>query len=98
MGGAFAPEGLARASEFFGRAEYPRTAEESADFYYRENLSKGYTTGGPGDILRGVESESAFGLLESFVVLYEVTAKEHCLPARGNAPITAAAGLKQAIF
>ncbi len=77
--GGIVPAGLARAYEFFGRPEYLQVAEESAEFYYCEHLSKGYTTGGPGEILQCVDSESGFGLLESFVVLYEVTGKEKWL-------------------
>lgn len=71
-----APAGLARASVFFGAPEYLETAEAAADHYYNEFLLRGYTSGGPGEILQGVDSESAFGLLESFVVLYEVTGKD----------------------
>ena len=33
----------------------------------------GYTTGGPGEILSAPDQESAFGLFESFMALYEVT-------------------------
>lgn len=54
-------------------------AEQSAEMFYREFAVKGYTTGGPGDILQCPDSESAFALLESFVTLYEVTNKEKWL-------------------
>lgn len=77
--GGIAPAGLAKASEFFGEPAYLTVAEESAEAYYREHLCKGYTTGGPGEILQCVDSESGFGLLESFVTLYEVTGKEKWL-------------------
>lgn len=81
-----APAGLAEAYRFFGDSEYLRTAEESAEYYYRTSLNKGYTTGGPGEMLQCVDSESAFGLLESYVVLYEVTgAKKWLEYARENA-------------
>ena len=60
--------------------------EESAEYYYKTSLSKGYTTGGPGEILQGVDSESAFGLLESYVTLYDVTGNEKWLEyAKENA-------------
>ncbi|MBP3704130.1 MAG: hypothetical protein J6I98_01225 [Clostridia bacterium] len=76
---SMAPAGLAEASRFFHEPEYLRVAEESAE-YFRENyLSRGYTTGGPGEILQNVDSESAFGLLESYVVLYDVTRNEKWL-------------------
>lgn len=77
--GGIAPAGLAKAWEFFGEPAYLTVAEESAEAYYREHLCKGYTTGGPGEILQCVDSESGFGLLESFVTLYEVTGKEKWL-------------------
>ena len=54
-------------------------AKEGARYFYRNYLSKGYTTGGPGEMLQCVDSESAFGLLESFVVLYEVTGEDEWL-------------------
>jgi len=74
-----APAALAKAYTFFGEEIYLQTAEESAEMFYREHLCKGYTTGGPGEILQGVDSESGAGLLESFVALYEVTGKEKWL-------------------
>lgn len=77
--GGSAPAGLAKAYEFFDDEVYLKVAEESADMYYKEHLCKGYTTGGPGEILQGVDSESGAGLLESFVTLYEVTKKEKWL-------------------
>ncbi len=42
-----APAGLAMAYRFFGDPEYLRTAEESAEHYYRTSLSKGYATSSP---------------------------------------------------
>ena len=73
---AIAPAGLALASQYFAEPVYLKTAEESAQFYYRNFLRRGYTTGGPGEILQCPDSESAFGLLESFVVLHERTGEE----------------------
>lgn len=77
--GAIAPAGLARAYQFFRDETYLKIAQESAEYYYQTSLSKGYTTGGPGEILQCVDSESAFGLLESYVVLYEITEEEKWL-------------------
>lgn len=74
-----APAGLAKSYAFFGDQKYLETAEESAENYYQQHLRKGYTTGGPGEILQCVDSESGFGLLESFVVLYEVTGSKKWL-------------------
>lgn len=77
--GAIAPAGLVRAYQFFQDETYLRVAKESAEYFYQTSLSKGYTTGGPGEILQCVDSESAFGLLESYVVLYEITKEEKWL-------------------
>lgn len=84
--GSMIPAGLSEAYRFFGEDEYLRVAKESAERYYQDSLSKGYTTGGPGDMLQCVDSESAFGLLESFVVLYDITHEEKWLKyAKENA-------------
>lgn len=84
--GAIAPAGLAEAYRFFGNSEYLDVSEKMAEYYYKNFLSKGYTTGGPGEILQGVDSESAFGLLESYVTLYETTKDEKWLEyAKENA-------------
>ena len=37
------------------------------------DVQAGVTVGGPGEILKCPDSESAFAMLESFIVLYEVT-------------------------
>lgn len=74
-----APAGLAEAYRFFGNPDYLRVAKESARYFYQNFLSKGYTTGGPGEMLQCVDSESAFGLLESYVTLYDVTGEAEWL-------------------
>ncbi|HHY81624.1 MAG TPA: hypothetical protein GX505_02965 [Clostridiales bacterium] len=71
--GAMAPAALALASMYFNCREYLKTAEEAANYYYYEYLAKGLVNGGPGEIAQCPDSESAFALLESYVVLYEVT-------------------------
>ena len=77
--GAMACGGLARAYTFFGREEYLKTAKECARLYCDRDLLHGYTTGGPGEILQCPDSESAFALLESLVVLYETTREKEWL-------------------
>ena len=74
-----APAGLAEAYEFWGEEKYLRVAKESARLYFRRDVSKGFTSGGSGEILQGPGSESAFGLLESYGKLYEVTGEEEWL-------------------
>lgn len=77
--GAIAPAGLAEAGMYFGNKEYLEIARESGEYYYRLFLKDGCTTGGPGEILQCPDSESAFGLLESMVVLYEATKEKKWL-------------------
>ncbi len=71
--GSTAPGGLALASQYFDCDEYLEVAIASANYYYENFVRKGLTTGGPGEAMQCQDSESAFGLLESFVALYEVT-------------------------
>ena len=77
--GAIAGAGLARAYQHFGEPRYLEVAEAAMAMYYDRDAANGFTTGGPGEILQCPDSESCAGLLESLVVLYEVTKKEHWL-------------------
>lgn len=80
-----APGGLALAAKYFGKEAYLKTACESGQYFYANFVKKGYTTGGPGEILQNPDSESAFGVLESFVTLYEVTGQAEWLTAAEDA-------------
>jgi hypothetical protein len=71
--GAIVCGGLALASQTYHSPRYLQVAEAAAEKYYRDYVLKGYTTGGPGEILSAPDSESAFGLFESYTTLYEVT-------------------------
>lgn len=73
---AIAPAGLSLAWKYFGEDTYIEVAKEAAYYYYVNFVRKGYTTGGPGEICQCPDSESAFGLLESYVVLYETTGED----------------------
>lgn len=77
--GGVAPAGLVSAYRFFGEEKYLQVAKESAEMYYKRDAQNGYTTGGPGEILQCPDSESAAGLLESFVELYDETREEKWL-------------------
>ncbi len=77
--GAMAIGGLALAWKFFGEPAYLETAKCACDFYYHRDIENGVTTGGPGEILGAPDSESAFAMLESCVVLFEVTKEEKWL-------------------
>jgi len=77
--GASAIGALALASEFFGDESYRRVAVQAAEYYYKNFLSQGICNGGPGEILQGADSESIYGLLESYVVLYDLTGDDRYL-------------------
>ncbi len=80
--GALVPAGLVKYLQYFGKnEEILQIACDIAKKYYDNFTAKGYTTGGPGEILSSPDSESAFLLLESYVVLYEYTAQEFWLDA-----------------
>jgi hypothetical protein len=75
---AMAPGALALAGEFFKNAEYIEIAESLMQQLNADVIS-GVTRGGPGEILKCPDSESAFAMLESFVILFEVTGKSKWL-------------------
>jgi len=77
--GSIAPAGLVEAYRFFREEKYLSAAKEIGTQYYERDAAKGYTTGGPGEILQCVDSESCFGLLESMVYLYDETREEKWL-------------------
>ncbi len=76
---AIVPAGLALCSEYFSDKKYLICACEAAQKYYDKYVKEGFTNGGPGEILGCPDSESAFGMLESLVVLYSVTGDEKWL-------------------
>jgi hypothetical protein len=71
--GGAAPAGLALAAAAFKQPGYLRVARAAAEQLYDRYVRAGLTCGGPGDALQCPDSESAAGLLESFVTLYEAT-------------------------
>ncbi|MCX6970711.1 MAG: hypothetical protein NTV93_11270 [Verrucomicrobia bacterium] len=79
------PAGLALAAGFYNEPSYLETAEAIADYYLREFTRKGITNGGPGEILQCPDSESAAGLLEGYITLWEVTGKQKWLDAAEEA-------------
>lgn len=71
--GAVIPAGLVLAHKIEGTAAWLDCAEEGADAFLREWTRRGLTAGGPGDALGNLDSESAAGLVESYVWLWEST-------------------------
>ncbi|MEI8087918.1 MAG: hypothetical protein WCG93_17030, partial [Paludibacter sp.] len=72
-GAGLAPAALAFASRYYNDKVYLEVACQSAQQMYDDYISKGISCGGPGDALQNPDSESWYGVLESFAVLYEVT-------------------------
>ncbi|MBO9610669.1 MAG: hypothetical protein J7639_32250 [Paenibacillaceae bacterium] len=74
-----APAGLALGAQYWNRPDYLAVARQSADSFFERYVRHGVTTGGPGEICQCPDSESAFALLESYVVLYEATGERKWL-------------------
>jgi hypothetical protein len=72
-GAGLAPAALVFASRYYNNKIYLEVACQSAQKMYNDYISKGISCGGPGDALQNPDSESWYGVLESFAVLYEVT-------------------------
>lgn len=71
--------GLTLCSTYFKKESYLTDAKKLAELYYHNYVAKGISNGGPGEILASPDSESAFGLLESYIALYSETKKEKWL-------------------
>ena len=78
-GAGLAPAALALSAKYFHNDVYLNIACESAQQMYDTYLQKGISCGGPGDALQNPDSESLYGLLESFAVLYELTGEKRWL-------------------
>jgi hypothetical protein len=74
-----APAALALCAGYFGEEKYMDAARGAARYYYEHFVRRGITNGGPGDIYQNDDSESAFGLLESYIILYEQTGEPEWL-------------------
>lgn len=77
--GCTAPGALMISAQYFGREDFFRSAAAMGKYYSQRLLQYGFTCGGPGDALLAPDSESAFAMLESFVLLYEGTKEESWL-------------------
>ena len=73
-GGALAPAGLSLAAKWFNEPEFLNVAKASADFYFKRDVAGlGLTSGHVGDTSQDIDSESAYGFLESLMALYWAT-------------------------
>jgi len=66
-----APAGLNYAAKITGKYDFSILAQEIAFHFYEHYVQYGLTTGGVGDALQNPDSESAYAILESFVVIAE---------------------------
>lgn len=78
--GASAISALVRAWLYFKDEKYLKTATLAGEKYYRDFVARGITYGGPGEALCAPDSESAYALTESMILLYEATSEEKWLP------------------
>lgn len=88
--GGIIPAALALASVELEDERLLRIAVESARYLVENYLDRGFTNGGPGEAVQAPDSESAFGLLESLVELWELTGDPRWLfDARAAAELSA---------
>jgi hypothetical protein len=69
--GASAIGALVRAWRYFEDPEYLGIAKLAGEKYYTDFVARGFTYGGPGEALCAPDSESAYAMLESMILLYE---------------------------
>jgi hypothetical protein len=77
--GCSAGASLALASRYFKEPKYLEVAEAAMKMYCERDLRKGYSGGGPAEILQAPDSESTTNLVESCIALYEITGKPEWL-------------------
>lgn len=77
--GAIIPGALVLAARRFEVPEFLSVAAETGEFFTREFLACGLTTGGPGDACQNPDSESVAALVESFALLHEATGEARWL-------------------
>ncbi len=78
-GGVMAIGGLALASQYYNHSDYLYVARQAADFYYKDFLETGMTTGACADILQNADSETAAGFMTALMALYETTGEKKWL-------------------
>ena len=71
--GASSIGSLVRAYTYFNNKNYLDTAIASGEYYYRQFISQGVTSGAISDAACSPDSESVAAFVESYVLLYEIT-------------------------
>lgn len=77
--GGAAGAGLALASRYFHEPKYLEVAEAATRLYYERDFLKGYAGGGAAEILQSPDSEAPWDMVESCVVLHDLTGKPEWL-------------------
>jgi hypothetical protein len=77
--GGIVPAALCLASVYFNHEDFLKKAEEIGGHFYHNYVTKGISYGGVGDAMHNFDSESAYGLLESYALLHEHTQKDDWL-------------------
>lgn len=88
--GGTALAGMALASQRFARPEWLGVALAAARAYGTDAIDLGLLVGGPGEILKAPDSESAFGMVEGLVTLWEAARHEWLLDIAQKAAYQAA--------
>jgi len=88
--GALVPAALVLAADLFDEPDWLATAVEIGDHFRLHDLEWGLTTGGPGDAVQAPDSESVFGLIESFAALGDATRDKRWVEAAQRAAWQAA--------
>jgi len=78
--GAIAPAACALPHASWGSPGFWRLLQQWPRALYDKHVLAGLLNGGPGEALQNPDSESAFGMLESMVVLYEETGDRSWIP------------------
>lgn len=77
--GCAAGAGLALASQYFSEPKYLEVAEAATKMYHERDFLKGYAGGGAAEILQSPDSEAPWDMVESCMVLYDVTGEKKWL-------------------
>ena len=77
--GASVISALVSAWHYFGENKYLDVAKRAGEKYYNDYVARGVTYGGPGEALCACDSESAYAMLESMMLLYEAEKDEKWL-------------------
>jgi hypothetical protein len=83
--GIVCASGLALASRYYKQHRYMEVAEQSANFYYNRDLSKGYSGGGAREMMQASDSETTYNMVLLYSTLYDMTGNEQWLNYSRNA-------------